>query len=171
MLLLQKIFCTYFILKIQKNSTLWWSNWQKAPSLKIESINGSDASQLGDFSGAPLLLLFFNIGCPACLGRAVPYALNLQKQFPELKILGIHTRFEGREFPAEQIQLNLDRIKANFPLVLDQGHQTWSAYDAGGTPHWVLINASSEIEKSIFGSMPNSLQRLDYSLIELFGNS
>jgi len=55
--------------------------------------------------------------------------------------------------------------------VLDQGHQTWSAYDAGRTPHWVLINANGEIEKSIFGSMPNSLQRLDYSLIELFENS
>ena len=143
----------------------------KAPRLTIESINDSSVPELTDFSGHPLLTLFFNIGCPACLGRAVPYAINLQKQFPHLQLLGIHTRFEGRAFPAEQIQLNLDRLKVDFPVVIDQGHQTWSAYDAGGTPHWVLINSKGEIEKSIFGSMPNSLQRLDYSLIELFENN
>ena len=143
----------------------------KAPSWKIESINDSKIPEFADFSCKPLLMLFFNIGCPACLGRAVPYALNLQKQFPELKLLGIHTRFEGREYPAEQIQLNLDRLKVDFSVVIDQGHQTWSDYEAGGTPHWVLINAKGEIEKSIFGSMPNSLQRLDYSLIEVFDNN
>ncbi len=143
----------------------------KAPIWTIESINDSKMPKLTDFSGEPVLMLFFNIGCPACLGRAVPYALKLKKQFPNLKLLGIHTRFEGREYPSEQIQLNLDRLKVDFPVVLDQGHQTWSAYEAGGTPHWVLINEKGEIEKSIFGSMPNALQRLDYSLIELFENN
>jgi len=140
----------------------------KAPALDVEMIGDSATPHLADFKRVPLLLLFFNIGCPACLGRAVPYALKLKKQFPDLQLLGIHTHFEGREFPIDQIQLNLDRLQVNFPVAIDNGHQTWSAYDAGGTPHWVLINEKGEIEKSIFGSMPNSLQRLDYSLIELF---
>ncbi len=143
----------------------------KAPDLNIEPISNSRTPKLTNYRGYPLLMLFFNIGFPACLGRAVPYALKLEKQFPDLKILGIHTRFEGREYPVEQIQLNLDRLKVDFPVVLDQGHQTWSAYDAGGTPHWVLINAIGVIEKSIFGSRPSALQRLDYSLIELSENS
>ena len=140
----------------------------KAPTWEIESLDDSKVPVLGDYAGRSLLMLFFNIGCPSCLGRAVPNALKLQKQFPGLQLLGIHTRFEGREYPKEQIQLNLDRLNVNFPVVVDNDHRTWSAYDAGGTPHWVLINAKGEIEKSIFGSMPNSLQRLDYSLIELF---
>jgi thiol-disulfide isomerase/thioredoxin len=143
----------------------------KTPSWKIESIVGSKVPDLADFSDKVLLILFFNIGCVTCLGRAIPYALKLQKQFPKLKILGIHTSFEGREFSAAQIQANVDHLKVDFPVVADQGHQTWSAYEAGGTPHWILINTNGEIEKSIFGSMPNALQRLDYSLIEIFENN
>ncbi len=77
----------------------------KAPILKIESINGSDTPQVADFRSASLLLLFFMSGM---LGRAVPYALKLEKQFPNVKILGIHTRFEGREYSVEQILLNMD---------------------------------------------------------------
>ena len=143
----------------------------KAPSWNLKSLKDSEVPALKNYRGGALLLLFFNIGCPSCLGRAVPKALKLKQEFPDLQILGIHTRFEGREYPAEQIQLNLNRLKVDFPVVVDQGHETWSAYDAGGTPHWVLINKNGEIEKSIFGSMPNSIQRLDYSLIELFENN
>ena len=142
----------------------------KAPAWNIESIDDSKIPVLSDFSGKSLLVLFFNIGCLTCLGRAVPYALKLQKQFPKLKIIGIHTSFEGREFSADQIKANIDHLKVDFPVVADLNHQTWSDYEAGGTPHWVLINANGEIEKSIFGSMPNALQRLDYSLIEIFEN-
>ena len=142
----------------------------KAPSWKIKPLDDSKIPMLEDFKGGALLLLFFNIGCPSCLGRAVPNALKLEKEFPGLKILGVHTCFEGRAYPSDQIRLNLDRLKVEFPIVVDDGHETWSAYDAGGTPHWVLINENGEIVKSIFGSMPNSLQRLDYSIIELFEN-
>lgn len=142
----------------------------KAPTWKIESLEDSPTPKLVDFSGKTLLLLFFNIGCPTCLGRAVPYAIKWQKQFPDLKVVAIHTHFESSAFPAEQIQINMDRQNVKFPVVMDKGHQTWSAYEAGGTPHWVLINEKGEIDKSIFGSMPNALQRLDYALIESFQN-
>ena len=45
---------------------------------------------------------------------------------------------------------------------------TFRRYEAGGTPHWVLIDADGVIRKSIFGSMDGARQRLDYALEELF---
>ena len=61
----------------------------KAPNWKIETLDGSKTPKLVDFKGRSLLLLFFNIGCPGCLGRAIPYAVKLRKQFPGLIIIGI----------------------------------------------------------------------------------
>ncbi len=45
---------------------------------------------------------------------------------------------------------------------------TFLRYEAGGTPHWVLIDTEGIIRKSIFGSMDGARQRLDYALEELF---
>jgi hypothetical protein len=53
-------------------------------------------------------------------------------------------------------------------VFVDDGDATFRAYEAEGTPHWVLINADGTIRKSVFGSMAGSLQRLNYALQELF---
>ena len=139
-----------------------------APHWFFDPLNESPVPTIEDFKGQVLLMLFFNIGCPSCLGRAIPFSKKLQDLYPGLKVLGVHTTFEGRKSSVEDINLWMDRLKVDYPVVLDQEHKTWSAYEAGGTPHWVIINSTGEIEKSIFGSMPNSLQRLDYALTELF---
>jgi hypothetical protein len=45
-------------------------------------------------------------------------------------------------------------------------------YNAGGTPHWILVDKEGNLEYSIFGSDPNNaLLRLDFKINELLSNS
>ena len=119
--------------------------------------------------GQALLLLFFNVGCPGCMGRALPFSLELAAQYPALQIVGIHTSFEaGSKYATAQIQAIVAYFKLPFPAFLDDGDATFLRYKAGGTPHGVLIGAEGIIRKSIFGSMDGARQRLDYALEELF---
>ena len=41
------------------------------PAWEIEPIFGQSVPDLNDFHGKPLLILFFSLGCPGCLGRAI----------------------------------------------------------------------------------------------------
>jgi len=135
----------------------------------VQALGDEKAPGVEDFRGRPLLLLFFNIGCPGCTGRAIPFSLQLREQFPDLQIVGIHARFEGPAYSPSQVRAVIEYLKVPYPVLLDEGHETFSRYAAGGTPHWVLLDADGHIVRSIFGSMAGSQQRLAYALLELYG--
>ena len=56
-----------------------------------------------------------------------------------------------------------------FPFYKDFNYDTtFLNYGAGGTPHWILVNAAGLVEYSIFGSDPNNaLLRLEYMMHEI----
>lgn len=135
---------------------------------QIASLDQSPAPTLSDFEGKPTLLLFFNLGCLGCLHRGVPLARDLAHAYPELNVIGIHSNF-GRQYTAEEIAATLAENKVDFPVLQDDGHTTYDAFNAEGTPHWILLDEKGNINKSIFGSQPNVQQRLTYSMMELFG--
>jgi peroxiredoxin len=142
---------------------------QPAPSLKIAyPLNGTNPG-LRAFRGRPVLLLFFNIGCAGCTGRALPFSLELAERYPELQIIGLHTSFEaGSQHPASRVQAVIDYFKLPYLVFQDDGAETFHAYQAEGTPHWVLIDAEGVVQRSVFGSMAGSIQRLEYAMQELF---
>lgn len=143
---------------------------QKLPDWKLTSLDETTPPNLSELKGKPILILFFNLGCPNCKSRAFPVAKKLADDYPDLQVVGIHTRFEGPEYSSRQIEEIKLVYQLNFPVWVDQGHQTFDLYEAGGTPHWTLINAEGMVMRNLFGSMPNTLQRLDYAMIELFEN-
>jgi peroxiredoxin len=142
---------------------------QPAPPWQIsQPLNGTNPG-LRAFLGRPILLLFFNIGCSGCTGRALPFTLELAERYPELQIIGVHSSFEaGSRHPTSSVQAVIDYFKLPYLVFMDDGDATFRAYEAEGTSHWVLINADGTIRKSVFGSMAGSLQRLNYALQELF---
>ncbi len=81
--------------------------------------------------------------------------------------MGIHTRFEGPKYSLGQIKEIRQLLKIDYPFFVDQGMKTYATYEAEGTPHWTLLDATGIVYRNIFGSMPNALQRLDYALMEL----
>ena len=112
----------------------------------------------------------FSLGCPGCIGRAIPFANRMAYENPEaLQVLGIHTNFEGVDFTLEEFQQAKESLFIRFPIFKDQNfNTTFLNYEAGGTPHWLLVNKAGELVYSIFGSDPNNaLLRLDLRIKEL----
>lgn len=113
------------------------------------------------------LLFFFNIGCSGCTGRAIPFTRTLITQYPKLQIAAIHTDFESST-SRSQLKIVVDYLDLPYPVLRDDGDATFQAYAAEGTPHWYILNPNGNIQKSIFGSLGTALQRIDYTLAEVF---
>ena len=143
------------------------------PAWSIEPIfDGEIIPDIHDFEGKPLLILFFSLGCPGCLGRAIPYANRVVYENGEnISVLGIHTNFEGIDFPLKKFEDAKAEFHIRFPFFKDKNYDTtFLNYGAGGTPHWILVNKDGNVEYSIFGSDPNNaLLRLDLKINELIG--
>lgn len=139
------------------------------PTWQVSSLDEAPTPTLSDFQGKPTLLLFFNLGCLGCMHRGVPLARELAKVYPELNVVGVHSNF-GRQYTPEEVTAALEENKVDFPVLQDDGHTTYTAFKAEGTPHWILLDENGEINKSIFGSQPNAQQRLTYGMMELFGD-
>lgn len=141
------------------------------PEWSLLPIFDEPVPSLSDYAGRPILILFFYNDCPACKGRGFPYANQIVLKYPEIQVIGIHTRFAGPEFDDEVLKGLKDEFHLRFPYFRDaEPAQTAWRYDAGGTPHWVLVNADGIVVKSLFGSDPNrGLYWMDLAIEEMMG--
>jgi len=140
------------------------------PNWSIETIFGNKIPTIENYQGKPLLILIFSLGCPGCLGRAVPYANRVvYENGGKINVMGIHTNFEGIDFPINRFEKAKEELYIRFPFFRDKNHDTtFLNYGAGGTPHWILVNKEGKVDYSIFGSDPNNaLLRLDLKINEL----
>ncbi len=143
---------------------------QTLPNWYLDPIFGESVPEPQDFLGQPLLILIFSLGCPGCLGRAIPFANRVAyEKGDRLRVLGIHTNFEGVDFSEDQFQKAKEEFYIRFPFYKDQNfNTTFLDYMAGGTPHWILVDEEGKVVYSIFGSDPNNaLLRLDLRMEEL----
>ena len=144
---------------------------RRLPNWSIEAIFGEENTpNVNDFLGKPLLILFFSLGCPGCLGRAIPYANRVVYENGEnIHVLGIHTDFEGIDYTKDRFQKAKEEFYIRFPFYKDKDYDTtFLNFGAGGTPHWILVDKNGKVDYSIFGSDPNNaLLRLDLKINEL----
>lgn len=137
---------------------------------RLKGINGMQVPEIAGFSGKPLLLLFFNLGCPGCKGRALPFANSMVVEYgKKINVVGIHTNFEGLDYSDEELIKAKETYYIRFPYFRDYNfNTTFINYEAGGTPHWVLSDNDLTPVYSIFGSDPNNaLLRLELKIKEL----
>ena len=140
------------------------------PEWSIEPIFENPIPSVNDYKGKPLLILIFSLGCPGCLGRAIPFANRMVYENPEtLNVIGIHTNFEGVDFSVEKFKKAKEDFYIRFPIFKDKNFDTtFLNYGAGGTPHWILVDKDGKVSYSIFGSDPNNaLLRLDLKINEV----
>ena len=143
---------------------------QSLPHWSLEALLDGDPPESGSFLGKPLLILIFSLGCPGCVGRAIPFANRMAYEYGEqLSVLGVHANFDGVDFTLEQFQEAKEEYYIRFPFYRDQNYvRTFLRYGAGGTPHWVLVDQQGKVAYSIFGSDPNNaLLRLDLRIKEV----
>jgi thiol-disulfide isomerase/thioredoxin len=141
-----------------------------ALEFKLLPIFKEDAvPRISDFKGKPLLVLFFYLGCPGCKGRAIPFANKLIYENTPINVIGVHSRFEGKQYKNEELQEAKDEFYIRFPYYLDiNDNDTFKTFEAAGTPHWILFDKEGVVVQSIFGSDPNNaLLRIDLKIKEL----
>lgn len=139
------------------------------PDWSLEKIFEEESPQKEAFIGKPLLILFFSLGCPGCLGRAIPYANRIVHEMgDQMQVLGIHTNFESLNIPREKFAKAREDFAIRFPFFKDKNYDTtFLNYGAGGTPHWILVDKNNTVVYSIFGSDPNNaLLRLELKMQE-----
>lgn len=140
------------------------------PDWNIEKIFDEEPPVVKSFEGKPLVILLFSLQCPGCIGRAVPYANRLvYENQDKLSVIGIHTHFEGPEKTIDELKQAKDELYIRFPYFKDSGFaETFHTYEAGGTPHWIIVDKNGIIIESIFGSDPNrALLRIDLHLKQI----
>lgn len=140
------------------------------PDWEISPIFDEKVPTKEEFLGKPVVLLFFSLTCPGCLGRAIPFANRIVVEHGDfVQVMGIHTHFEGPETSLKTLKDARDEYVIRFPYYQDSGlAATFHAYRAGGTPHWIVVDKNGIVKESLFGSDPNrALLKLDYLLDEL----
>ncbi len=143
----------------------------KIEKITVKSLDGETVDLMEIYRGKPLLILFFNVQCLGCVGRAIPMAYNYLQEFKNLNVVAIHTTF-GKEAATKEDIINIFTSKElPFPIYFDIEKSNYEKFECGGTPHWILMDKNGNVSKSIFGSQHGSLNRLIYALEELIRNS
>ena len=138
------------------------------PGWHVMTLGGSVAPSQNIFSDKLSLLLFFNIGNKECLEAALPHSRKLKYRYPDLNLIGIHSHREPRHFLPAQIHYVTEKKQIYYPVFQDQGRKTFEMFRATAMPHWILLDKSPKVIKSIEGAHPVALQELSFILEALF---
>lgn len=139
----------------------------KTEKITVKSLEGETVDLMEAYREKPLLILFFNIQCVGCVGRAIPLAFDYLQEFEKLNVVAIHTAF-GKERVSKEDIINLfTRKELPFPIYFDVERTNFEKFECEGTPHWILLDGGGKVIRSIFGSQEGAQTRLVYALEEL----
>ena len=120
----------------------------------------------------PGLVQFFNLECPGCVSRGIPFMKRLHAEFGEkVKLLAIHTSRGHRVYPREEVEPQLlkfarEYARLPFPVALDLDGSVAEFWNTEGTPHWLAFVPGGELLRSVYGSQDNAQLRFQYLLEE-----
>ncbi|MBB5374907.1 hypothetical protein HNQ07_000351 [Deinococcus metalli] len=125
----------------------------------------------------PGLVMVFNLECPGCVSRGIPFLKRLHAEYSDaVTLLAVHTSHGHRLLPREDVEPTLvkfarDYAKLPFPVALDTSGDLARAWHIEGTPHWFAFAPGGEVIRSVYGSQENAQTRLQYLLEEWTGRS
>ncbi|WP_309569756.1 TlpA disulfide reductase family protein [Deinococcus sp.] len=123
----------------------------------------------------PGLVMTFNLECPGCVSRGLPFLKRLHAEFgDQVTLLAVHTSHGHRLLSREEVVPTLkkfaqDYAKLPFPVALDLSGDLARAWHTEGTPHWLAFAPGGELIRSVYGSQENAQTRLQYLLEEWAG--
>lgn len=140
---------------------------KKIDEFLVKTLDGEQLNLMEEYAGKPLLVLFFNIQCLGCVGRAIPLAHEFLQEFKGLNVVAVHSNFGPIEVTKDEILGIFSDKTLPYPIHFDYGKENYEKFECEGTPHWLLIDKEGVINRSFFGSQENAQTRLVYALQEL----
>ncbi|ANE44287.1 peroxiredoxin family protein [Deinococcus puniceus] len=120
----------------------------------------------------PGLVMTFNLECPGCVSRGIPFLKRLHAEFGKrAEILALHTSLGHRLLERPDVEPTLIKFaqqfaRLPFPVALDVSGDLARAWQTEGTPHTLAFAAGGELLRSVYGSQDNAQTRLWYLLEE-----
>ncbi|WP_347548937.1 TlpA disulfide reductase family protein [Pseudalkalibacillus hwajinpoensis] len=116
----------------------------KAPCFELKEIRSGDPVRLSDYTGKPVMLTFWTSWCPDCMQD-----LPMKEQFyqhADPDTIGFLTiNVTGRERSSDAGQDFASKNSLPFPVLADNGRETYEAYGCAGVPTTVLIDKNHNI--------------------------
>jgi thiol-disulfide isomerase/thioredoxin len=129
------------------------SQFRKAPGFKgITSYINTNQTKLSDLKGKVVLVDFWTYSCINCI-RTLPYLVDWNQKYSDkgLVIVGVHS-------PEFQFEKNIDNVKQavarfgiKYPVLLDNDHGTWNAYQNSYWPRKYLVDSDGYIRYDHIG--------------------
>ena len=129
------------------------SQFRKAPEFKgITSYINTNQTKLSDLKGKVVLVDFWTYSCINCI-RTLPYLVDWNQTYSDkgLVIVGIHS-------PEFEFEKNIDNVKQavarfgiKYPVLLDNDHGTWDAFQNSYWPRKYLVDSEGYIRYDHIG--------------------
>lgn len=116
-------------------------------------------SPLQSLRGRVVLVEAFQMLCAGCVHHALPQAQRVQRSFPEVAIVGLHTVFEHHAVTGpEALKVFVSEFGIRFPVGIDRNDGnylpvTMRAYNLQGTPSILLLDRGGRLRLSHFGQI------------------
>jgi thiol-disulfide isomerase/thioredoxin len=115
------------------------SHFDNTPDLTIKSLKGR-----------VVLIDFWTYTCINCR-RTFPFLRALQKTYPELTIVGVHSPEFGFEKNHDNVARAVEELDVTWPVAEDPEMATWSAYSNQYWPASYLIDRNGLVRYTHFG--------------------
>jgi peptide-methionine (R)-S-oxide reductase len=123
-----------------------------APDLGAGTWINSDRLTLKSLRGRVVLIEFWTYGCYNCT-NTLPSVKGWDERYRErgLTIIGVHSPEFDRETQIENVRRQVRTLGIRYPVVTDNDHETWRAYDIEAWPTLVLLDKQGRIRYTRVG--------------------
>ena len=129
------------------------SQFKKAPEFKgITSYINSNETRLSDLKGKVVLVDFWTYSCINCI-RTLPYLVDWNEKYSDkgLVIVGIHAPEFEFEKNVDNVKQAVTRFGIEYPVLLDNEHGTWDAFQNSYWPRKYLVDSEGFIRYDHIG--------------------
>lgn len=123
-----------------------------APSLPSDSNSWLDQKPLewGRLKGKVVMLNVWTFACWNSY-NSFPWIVSLQKKFPDLQIIGIHSPEFDYERDRSRMRDVMVKYHINYPQVLDDNHDYWKKLNNRYWPAFYIVDKQGKIRAQFAG--------------------
>jgi len=129
------------------------SQFKKAPEFTgITSYINTNATKLSDLKGKVVLVDFWTYSCINCI-RTLPYLGDWNQKYSDkgLVIVGVHSPEFEFEKNIDNVKQAVTRFGIEYPVLLDNDHGTWNAFQNSYWPRKYLVDSDGYIRYDHIG--------------------
>jgi thiol-disulfide isomerase/thioredoxin len=117
-----------------------------APELATGEWINSEPLKLNELRGRVVLIEFWTFGCINCR-NTLPFVKSWADRYREkgLTVIGVHSPEFDEERNVEHLRREVTSLGIRYPVVTDNGYQTWNAYKVEAWPTVFLLDKQGHI--------------------------